>query len=159
MPAKKIIEEVGSTWPVIGSSIATVTAGPSPGSTPIAVPSTQPTKAHSRLTGVAAVAKEAIARARSGEGPSLIECKTYRWRGHSKSDRNLYRSKEEIEEWRNQDPIRRLEDELKAHDRFDAATLMKLEEDAQRDIDAAVEFARACPDPDPKDLTRDVYAL
>ena len=93
------------------------------------------------------------------EGPSLIECKTYRWRGHSKSDRNLYRSKEEIEEWRNQDPIRRLEDELKAHDRFDAATLMKLEEDAQRDIDAAVEFARACPDPDPKDLTRDVYAL
>ena len=111
------------------------------------------------LAGIAAVAKVAIARARSGEGPSLIECKTYRWRGHSKSDRNLYRSKEEIEEWRNQDPIRRLEDELKAHDRFDAATLMKLEEDAQRDIDAAVEFARACPDPDPKDLTRDVYAL
>ncbi|WP_429069498.1 thiamine pyrophosphate-dependent dehydrogenase E1 component subunit alpha [Bosea sp. OAE752] len=111
------------------------------------------------LAGVAAVAREAIARARSGEGPSLIECKTYRWRGHSKSDRNLYRSKEEIEEWRAQDPIRRLEDELKAHDRFDAAALMKLEEDAQRDIDAAVEFARACPDPDPKDLTRDVYAL
>src|SRR5574343_519326 len=57
MPAKKIIDEVGSTWPVIGSSIATVTAGPRPGSTPIAVPSTQPTKAHSRLIGVAAVAK------------------------------------------------------------------------------------------------------
>ena len=111
------------------------------------------------LAGVAAVAKEAIARARSGGGPSLIECKTYRWRGHSKSDRNLYRSKEEIEEWRNQDPIRRLEDELKAHDRLDAAALMKLEEDAQLEIDAAVEFARACPDPDPKDLTRDVYAL
>lgn len=111
------------------------------------------------LAGVAAVAKEAIARARSGGGPSLIECKTYRWRGHSKSDRNLYRSKEEIEEWRAQDPIRRLEDELKAHDRLDAAALMKLEEDAQLEIDAAVEFARACPDPDPKDLTRDVYAL
>ena len=57
MPAKKIIEAVGSTCAVIGSSIATVTAGPSPGSTPIAVPSAQPTKAHSRLIGVAAVAK------------------------------------------------------------------------------------------------------
>jgi pyruvate dehydrogenase E1 component alpha subunit len=111
------------------------------------------------LAGVAAVAREAVERARSGGGPSLIECKTYRWRGHSKSDRNLYRSKEEIEEWRAQDPIRRLEDELKAHDRFDAAALMKLEEDAQREIDAAVEFARTCPDPDPKDLTRDVYAI
>ena len=56
MPAKKIIEAVGSTCPVIGSSIATVTAGPRPGSTPMAVPSAQPASAHSRLTGVAAVA-------------------------------------------------------------------------------------------------------
>ena len=60
MPAKKIIDAVGSTWLVIGSSIATVTAGPRPGSTPIAVPSAQPTKAHSRLIGAAAVAKPPI---------------------------------------------------------------------------------------------------
>ena len=52
MPAKKIIEAVGSTCAVIGSSIATVTAGPRPGSTPMAVPTAQPTKAHSRLIGV-----------------------------------------------------------------------------------------------------------
>ena len=59
MPAKKIIDAVGSTCDVIGSSIATVTAGPRPGNTPIAVPTTQPTKAHSRLIGVAAVAMPA----------------------------------------------------------------------------------------------------
>ena len=57
MPAKKIIEAVGSTCAVIGNSIATVTAGPMPGSTPMAVPSAQPRKAHSRLIGVPAVAK------------------------------------------------------------------------------------------------------
>ena len=52
----------------------------------------------------------AIARARRGEGPSLIECKTYRTRGHSKSDRNRYRTKEEIEEWKARDPIRAFRD-------------------------------------------------
>ena len=57
MPAKKIIEAVGSTFRVIGSNIATAVAGPIPGSTPMAVPSVQPSKAHSRLTGVPAVAK------------------------------------------------------------------------------------------------------
>src|SRR5687767_6030799 len=59
MPAKKIIDAVGSTCDVIGSSIATVTAGPRPGNTPIAVPTAQPTNAHSRLIGVAAVAMPA----------------------------------------------------------------------------------------------------
>src|SRR3954464_2519913 len=57
MPAKKIIDAVMSTLAVMGSSMATATAGPMPGSTPTAVPSTQPTKAHSRLTGLIAVAK------------------------------------------------------------------------------------------------------
>jgi hypothetical protein len=57
MPAKKIIDAVASTWPVMGSSMATVTAGPRPGSTPMAVPSAQPMNAHIRLTGVPAVMK------------------------------------------------------------------------------------------------------
>src|SRR3954464_4959196 len=57
MPANMIIDAVGSTWEVSGSSIATVSAGPMPGSTPTAVPTMQPTKAHSRLIGVPAVAK------------------------------------------------------------------------------------------------------
>src|SRR5687768_9757373 len=57
MPAKKIIEAVTSTLAVMGSSMATATAGPMPGRTPTAVPSTQPTKAHSKFAGVMAVAK------------------------------------------------------------------------------------------------------
>src|SRR5688572_29589271 len=57
MPAKKIIDDVTSTWVVMGSSMATATAGPMPGRTPTAVPSTQPTKAHNRFAGVIAVAK------------------------------------------------------------------------------------------------------
>jgi pyruvate dehydrogenase E1 component alpha subunit len=87
-----------------------------------------------------------------------VECKTYRLRGHSKSDRNLYRTKDEIEAWRARDPIRRLEAELVEAGRFDAATLATIEADAAREIERALEFAKASPDPDPADLTRDVYA-
>ena len=100
----------------------------------------------------------AIERARSGAGPSLLECKTYRIRGHSKSDRNLYRTKEEIETWRAADPITRLEDELAESGRFTRAELAAIEQEAQRRIDDALEFAKSSPDPDPAQLTRDVYA-
>ena len=51
-------------------------------------------------------------RARSGQGPSLVDCLTYRWRGHSKSDRNLYRTNQEIEEWKQKCPIRRFKQVL-----------------------------------------------
>ena len=110
------------------------------------------------LPAVAAASLAAVSRARSGGGPTLIECKTYRLRGHSKSDRNLYRTKEEIEAWRKRDPIRRLESELVDQRRFDAAELAELEKQAQREIEEALEFAKASPDPDPAQLTRDVYA-
>jgi pyruvate dehydrogenase E1 component alpha subunit len=110
------------------------------------------------LPAVAAAARTAIDRAKRGEGPSLIECKTYRIRGHSKSDRNLYRTKDEIEEWRANDPILRLEQELLAHDRFPESVLSALSDDVEREIEAAIAFAQASPDPDPKELTRDVYA-
>ena len=107
---------------------------------------------------VAHHARAAVERARAGDGPSLIECQTYRIRGHSKSDRNLYRSKEEIEDWRGRDPIRRLEAELVALGRFSTEDMLRIEETAQAEIDAGVEFARNCPDPDVNELTRDVYA-
>ena len=110
------------------------------------------------MPAVAAAARAAVARAKAGEGPSLIECQTYRIRGHSKSDRNLYRTKDEIEEWRGRDPIRRLEAELVALGRFSVATLLELEEQTQVELDAGVEFAKACPDPQLSELTRDVYA-
>jgi pyruvate dehydrogenase E1 component alpha subunit len=107
---------------------------------------------------VAAASRAAVARARVGGGPTLLVWKTYRLRGHSKSDRNLYRTKDEIETWRARDPIRRLESELVGAGRFDAATLAAIEADAAREIERAVEFAKSSPDPDPADLTRDVYA-
>jgi pyruvate dehydrogenase E1 component alpha subunit len=107
---------------------------------------------------VAAAAAKAIDRARTGGGPSLIECKTYRWRGHSKSDRNLYRTKDEIDTWRKRDPIRLLEAELIEYGRIDAAELAAIESAAVRQIEEALEFAKASPDPDPLQLTRDVYA-
>jgi pyruvate dehydrogenase E1 component alpha subunit len=110
------------------------------------------------LPAVTAATRVAVTRARSGGGPSLIECKTYRLRGHSKSDRNLYRTKEEIEAWRKRDPILRLQVELIAHGRFEAAELADIEKAAQAQIEAALEFAKASPDPDPAELTRDVYA-
>ena len=110
------------------------------------------------LPAVAAAARTAVARAREGDGPSLIECKTYRLRGHSKSDRNLYRTKDEIDAWRKRDPIVRLEAELVAHGRFTSTALGDIAKTAQATIGAALEFAKSSPDPDPADLTRDVYA-
>ena len=110
------------------------------------------------LPAVAAASLAAVSRARGGGGPTLVECKTYRLRGHSKSDRNLYRTKDEIEAWRKRDPIRRLESELIAEGRFEAAELGSLEKQAQQEIEQALEYAKASPDPDPSQLTRDVYA-
>ncbi|MEO8135625.1 MAG: thiamine pyrophosphate-dependent dehydrogenase E1 component subunit alpha [Betaproteobacteria bacterium] len=110
------------------------------------------------LPAVVEAARAAVDRARTGGGPTLLECKTYRIRGHSKSDRNLYRTKEEIEAWRNADPIGRLEAELLVQQRFTRIELAAIETAANQEIDAALEFAKASPDPDPAQLTRDVYA-
>lgn len=110
------------------------------------------------LAAVVAAAEAAIERARAGGGPSLVECKTYRIRGHSKSDRNLYRTKEEIDAWRGADPIRRLERDLETAGRFGRDELEAIEREAQRRIDEALAFAKASPDPDPATLSQDVYA-
>ena len=107
---------------------------------------------------VVEAARIAVERARTGGGPTLIECKTYRIRGHSKSDRNLYRTKEEIESWRNADPIGRLEAELLGSERCTRDELAAIETGAREQIEAALEFAKTSPDPDPAQLTRDVYA-
>ena len=110
------------------------------------------------LPAVAAAARDAVARARRGDGPSLVECKTYRLRGHSKSDRNLYRTRDEIDTWRRRDPIARLESELVAHGRFTLAALGDIAGAAQATIEHALEFAKSSPEPDPAELARDVYA-
>ena len=110
------------------------------------------------LPAVAAAARSAVAGAREGQGPSLVECKTYRLRGHSKSDRNLYRTRDEIEAWRARDPIVRLCEELLAQARFSVNELAQIEAEAQAEIAAALEFAKVSAEPDASELTRDVYA-
>jgi TPP-dependent pyruvate/acetoin dehydrogenase alpha subunit len=96
-------------------------------------------------------------RARGGDGPTLIECKTYRTRGHSRSDRNRYRTKEEIEAWRARDPIELFEAELQALALFNRAELDAIAAAAEREVAEGVAFAEASPEPSPADLLRDVY--
>jgi len=110
------------------------------------------------LLAVVGAARDAVGRARSGGGPTLVECRTYRIRGHSKSDRNLYRTKEEIEEWRGADPIARLERDLVAAGVMTDDEIASIGAEAQATIDAALAFAQQSPSPDPAQLTRDVYA-
>ncbi|MGW4127249.1 thiamine pyrophosphate-dependent dehydrogenase E1 component subunit alpha [Amycolatopsis japonica] len=99
---------------------------------------------------------DAVTRARAGEGPTLIEAMTYRWKGHSKSDKNLYRTREEIEQWRERDPIARFERRV-------SATLGEQEIQACRDeardlVRNAVRVANAAPDASADSLTEAVYA-
>ncbi|WP_163270381.1 thiamine pyrophosphate-dependent dehydrogenase E1 component subunit alpha [Chelativorans alearense] len=110
------------------------------------------------LSEVAEASHEAARRARAGEGPTLIESKTYRYRGHSKSDRNRYRTKDEIEDWMaNRDPIALYEAELKAlgivsQDEIDAVRAA-----AAKEIAEGIEFAKESPAPVTADLERYVY--
>ncbi len=98
----------------------------------------------------------ATARARSGEGPSLIECKTYRTKGHSRSDRNRYRSKDEIEEWQGKDPIPMFEKELEAQGVATRSEIEALRADVEKEIQGAFEFAVAGTNPVPDSLMRGV---
>jgi pyruvate dehydrogenase E1 component alpha subunit len=87
-----------------------------------------------------------------------VENLTYRWRGHSKSDRNRYRTKEEIEEWMAGDPIQRFQKELIAHGILDEAGAGEIAESAERTVREGIEFAKASAAPDPADLAAHVYA-
>ena len=110
------------------------------------------------LVAVYQATKEAVGRAADGLGPSLIEAVTYRWRGHSKSDRQLYRSREEVKEWQGRDPIVRLRAALLQADLFGEAELDTVRDRAYQRIDDALAFAEAAADPDPASIMDDVYA-
>lgn len=110
------------------------------------------------FSAVAEAAHIAVARARAGEGPSLVENLTYRWRGHSKSDRNRYRTKEEIEEWMARDPIARFRAELIAHGVLDEAGADVIAQSAVDAVEAGIAFAKSSPAPAITDVTRYVYA-
>ena len=110
-----------------------------------------------KIADVAEAMEIAILRARGGGGPTLIECKTYRTRGHSRSDRNKYRSKEEIEQWKLRDPIPQFESELLAHKIFSEKEIAALAHSVDAEIEDGFNFAMAGTNPDPATLTRDVY--
>lgn len=107
---------------------------------------------------VSEAAVEAVARARRGDGPSLIECLTYRHRGHSKSDRNRYRTKEEIDAWIARDPIGRFEQVLLESGLIEQKQIEAICASVEQEIAAAVEFAKNSPAPDVSSLTSFVYS-
>ncbi len=100
---------------------------------------------------------DAVARARSGQGPSLIECVTYRWRGHSKSDRQKYRTREEVKEWQARDPITLLRAKLVQVGLFSEMELDVITQEAQQTIDNAAAFAESATEPDPASILDGVY--
>jgi len=101
-----------------------------------------------------------VVRARRGDGPSLLECKTYRWHFHAM--RNTppaeTRSSDEILSWKARDPIARLEQHGLERDVLSAAEIGAIRERVTSDLDEAVAFAERSPFPDPKDLLVDMFA-
>jgi pyruvate dehydrogenase E1 component alpha subunit len=103
-------------------------------------------------------ARTAIDRARAGEGPSLVENVTYRWRGHSKSDRNLYRTQQEIDEWKTRDPIVRFKKVLTEAGVMTAEEVEAINEQAKATINLAADQAVTFPEPSPENMEDEVYA-
>ena len=107
---------------------------------------------------VSAATEEALARARSGAGPTLLECKTHRWLGHYTGDPQGYRSKEEMEECRRTDPIPRFQNHLMEKGLLTEEAAQQIEEEVDREVAAAVEFALDSPMPLPETALTDVYS-
>lgn len=103
-------------------------------------------------------AGEAIAKARAGNGPILLECKTYRFIGHSRSDARGYRTKDEEAAWKARDPITQLGNQLLAAGLAQQSTLDQVELDTTAVLDDAVEFSRNSPDTTPEMALEDAYA-
>ena len=103
------------------------------------------------------VTGEAIARARAGGGPALVECKTYRLCGHSRSDPLTYRSKDEEAIWRAKDPLTVAAARLEARGEATDETLARVEAEVTAVIDEAVAYAEASPDPLPTDALKHVF--
>lgn len=108
---------------------------------------------------VYAAVKEAVGRARHGDGPSLVEGKTYRWEGHYRGDPELYRAKEEVAEWREKrDPITRFRAYLLEEEVLTEQQIHGMETEVEAEVDAAVRFAESSPKPELSLLYEDLYA-
>ena len=103
-------------------------------------------------------AGKAIEHARAGGGPTLLECKTYRFFGHYVGDPLTYRSKEEAEDWiQNRDPLQHFESRVTEAGLLDADDLRAIDGDVERELEEAVAAAEAAPFPDPSEVDTDVY--
>jgi pyruvate dehydrogenase E1 component alpha subunit len=102
--------------------------------------------------------RKAVEKARDGGGPTLVECKTYRRGGHSRTDGNIYRNKEEEKEWLAKDPIPRMKEYLISKGILTEAKSKEIEQKKEKEIDDAVEFAKSSPSPKPEDALEDVFA-
>jgi acetoin:2,6-dichlorophenolindophenol oxidoreductase subunit alpha len=105
-------------------------------------------------------ASEAVARARAGEGPTLIECKTYRWRGHTERPDNVeHRTQEEIESWKKDDPIARMVDNLgRQQGQLSDDEWKQMDREILHAVQESVDFAKASPFPAPEAALEDVFA-
>ena len=101
--------------------------------------------------------QSAANRARNGDGPSLIEFKTYRYKGHSISDPQKYRSKDEIESYKSKDPIHQLKETLLENKIVTQEELDKIDQQINESIEDAVQFAENSPFPDDSELLKDIY--
>ncbi|MDZ4665215.1 MAG: pyruvate dehydrogenase (acetyl-transferring) E1 component subunit alpha [Bacteroidota bacterium] len=102
--------------------------------------------------------EEAVDRARRGDGPTFLEMKTYRYKGHSMSDAQTYRSKDEVKEYQTQDPIEKVLILMKANKWIDDAGIEAAEEKVKAIVNESVQFAEESPYPEPEELYKDVYA-
>jgi acetoin:2,6-dichlorophenolindophenol oxidoreductase subunit alpha len=102
--------------------------------------------------------KAAADRARAGDGPSLVEAKTYRWKGHSKNDPGVYRTKQEVEEWKKKDPIARFRGKLIEDGIITAEEADDIEKAAAQVIEDAFIFAESSPEPSIESIMEGVYA-
>ena len=100
---------------------------------------------------------KAVEKAREGKGPTLIECKTYRYHGHSRSDPKVYRTKEEEAEWKKKDPIEAFKKKILAKGVMSEEEIGNLDKDVKRRVEEATEYAVNSPFPSPDTLTDDVY--
>lgn len=99
----------------------------------------------------------AAERARKGEGPTFLEFKTYRYRGHSMSDPQKYRTKEEVAEWKLRDPIELIKDRMLTNKIVTQEELDAIDERVKKQVDEAVKFAEESPWPKPEEAFEDIY--
>jgi pyruvate dehydrogenase E1 component alpha subunit len=105
------------------------------------------------------VSNEAVTRARGGDGATLIECKTYRFHGHHVGDPGTsYRTRDEVEEWKQRDPILRLRATLLNDEELSELELETIESKVVEELQQAIQFAKDSPSPQPEDALNDLFA-